>query len=578
MKKKTIISKDYTPSIQPIVPSPQGEGTAERMYNGIPYAVIVNALLDGFGFKDGKVPEGVRNTTLYRLARQLRYICDFNASFVRSVIPDWGLSEEEIAETINSAIKSTRATVFPYELQQAIKGIEKPDLSTAAKRQEYLQRLNPLPKRMPFLFKYIYQRYGRNGRSALVASLPLLGTLLGRYESRYLDGRKHRPVFMVVVAGHAGSGKGFINDLQDWMLKPVFEADEEGRKQLEEYAREREKKKGAKQLPDKPTPCMRVLSATSSNGMLLERAKAALGQPLCIISEEIDESRRANKNGAWADKSDIFRKAYDGSVWGQDYLTYSGSVRIYTNLLFAGTYVSVKDYFSNVENGLMTRFFFTEMARDLGKNVELRTESDNKQDRKAYDLIQKLYDMGSTTTMEEHDNVVSFQLPKAKKEAYDFNDERIKEWEASGPDEEHRDNAIDLLRRRAAVVIFRASQIMYALEGGRETQQGAEMAKWFGNEAYLNQYIMFADALNDANRANEAIQKKQDIAAMRVAKNNHLFRVLDELPDDFNRDDFCKACKELGINTDTSNTYLSRMVNRELVMKTESGYRKIKFE
>ena len=578
MKKKTIISKDNNPSVQPIVPSPQGEGTAERMYNGIPYAVIVNALLDGFGFKDGKVPEGVRNTTLYRLARQLRYICDFNASFVRSVIPDWGLSEEEIAETINSAIKSTRATVFPYELQQAIKGIEKPDLSTAAKRQEYLQRLNPLPKRMPFLFKYIYQRYGRNGRSALVASLPLLGTLLGRYESRYLDGRKHRPVFMVVVAGHAGSGKGFINDLQDWMLKPVFEADEEGRKQLEEYAREREKKKGAKQLPDKPTPCMRVLSATSSNGMLLERAKAALGQPLCIISEEIDESRRANKNGAWADKSDIFRKAYDGSVWGQDYLTYSGSVRIYTNLLFAGTYVSVKDYFSNVENGLMTRFFFTEMARDLGKNVELRAESDNKQDRKAYDLIQKLYDMGSTTTMEEHDNVVSFQLPKAKKEAYDFNDERIKEWEASGPDEEHRDNAIDLLRRRAAVVIFRASQIMYAIEGGRETQQGAEMAKWFGNEAYLNQYIMFADALNDANRANEAIQKKQDIAAMRVAKNNHLFRVLDELPDDFNRDDFCKACKELGINTDTSNTYLSRMVNRELVMKTESGYRKIKFE
>ena len=578
MKKKTIISKDNNPSIQPIVPSPQGEGTAERMYNGIPYAVIVNALLDGFGFKDGKVPEGVRNTTLYRLARQLRYICDFNASFVRSVIPDWGLSEEEIAETINSAIKSTRATVFPYELQQAIKGIEKPDLSTAAKRQEYLQRLNPLPKRMPFLFKYIYQRYGRNGRSALVASLPLLGTLLGRYESRYLDGRKHRPVFMVVVAGHAGSGKGFINDLQDWMLKPVFEADEEGRKQLEEYAREREKKKGAKQLPDKPTPCMRVLSATSSNGMLLERAKAALGQPLCIISEEIDESRRANKNGAWADKSDIFRKAYDGSVWGQDYLTYSGSVRIYTNLLFAGTYVSVKDYFSNVENGLMTRFFFTEMARDLGKNVELRAESDNKQDRKAYDLIQKLYDMGSTTTMEERDNVVSFQLPKAKKEAYDFNDERIKEWEASGPDEEHRDNAIDLLRRRAAVVIFRASQIMYAIEGGRETQQGAEMAKWFGNEAYLNQYIMFADALNDANRANEAIQKKQDIAAMRVAKNNHLFRVLDELPDDFNRDDFCKACKELGINTDTSNTYLSRMVNRELVMKTESGYRKIKFE
>jgi hypothetical protein len=275
-------------------------------------------------------------------------------------------------QTIQSAVSSTRATEMPYELRHAINEITKPDLSTAAKRQEYLQRLNPLPAKMPFLLRYILKRYGRNGRSALVAALPMLGTLLGRFESKYLDGRKHRPVFMVVVAGHAGSGKGFIADMQEWLLKPVLEQDEKGREELEAYAREREKKKGAKQLPDKPTPCMRVLSATSSNGMLLERAKASLGQPLCVITEEIDESSRANSNGAWAAKSDIYRKAFDGAVWGQDYLTYSGSVKLFVNLVFAGTYVSVRNYFSNVENGLMTRFFFTEMARDLGHNVEVR--------------------------------------------------------------------------------------------------------------------------------------------------------------------------------------------------------------
>ena len=576
-KAKVILSKDKSSS-SPLMGEQEvvSKGTFPSDYNGIPYSVIVNSLLSSFGFKEGKVPEGVRNTTLYKLSRQLRYICNFNPAFIRSILPDFGLSEEEMGETIRSAITSTRATDLPYELRKAINEVTKPDLSTTAKRQEYLQRLNPLPQKMPFIFRYILKRYGRNGRSALVASLPLLGTLLGRIESKYLDGRKHRPVFMVVVAGHAGSGKGFINDLQEWMLKPILAADEEGRKQLEEYAREREKKKGAKQLPDKPTPCMRVLSATSSNGMLLERAKAALGQPLCIISEEIDESRRANKNGAWADKSDIFRKAYDGSIWGQDYLTYSGSVRIYTNLLFAGTYVSVKDYFSNVENGLMTRFFFTEMARDLGKNVEMKNTSENKDDRRAYDIIQKLYDMGSTTTIEEADNIVSFQLPHAKKEAYDFNDEKIKEWEASGPDEEHRDNAIDLLRRRAAVVIFRASQIMYALEGGKETRMGAEMARWFGNEAFLNQYIMFADAINDANRANEAIQKKQDLAASRVARSNHLFRLLDKLPEEFSLDDAKKVCTEEAIcAVESVHTYLSRMKEREMIRKTDSGYMKL---
>ena len=552
-----------------------GQGGEGASYNGIPYGLIVNGLLSLFGFRDGFVPEGVRNTTLYKLARQLRYICDFNPAFIRSVVPDWGLSEDEVVQTINSAVGSTRATDMPYDLRAALNEIQKPDLSTAAKRQEYLQRLNPLPKQMPFLLKYIYKRYGRNGRSALVAALPMLGTLLGRFESKYLDGRKHRPVFMVVVAGHAGSGKGFIADMQEWLLKPILEQDEKGREELEAYAREREKKKGAKQLPDKPTPCMRVLSATSSNGMLLERAKASLGQPLCVITEEIDESSRANRNGAWADKSDIYRKAFDGAVWGQDYLTYSGSVKLFVNLVFAGTYVSVRNYFSNVENGLMTRFFFTEMARDLGHNVEVRWDGETKDDRRAHEIVQSLYEQGSTIDIPAPENIISFALPKAKKAAYDFNEEKIQEWEASGPDEDHRDAAIDLLRRRAAVTIFRASQIMFALEGYKETAHGQAMARWYGNEAFLNQYIMFADQINDAARANDAIQRKQDIAASRVARNNALFRLLDQLPEEFSRNDFAKLVNELGLSSSASKVYIHRMLQRELIMETKDGFRKI---
>ena len=573
-KNKVILQKDAgaAPSAAPV----QGKQSGfPSDYNGIPYSVIVNALLATFGFKDGNVPEGARNSTLYRLARQLRYICDFNPMYIQSVVPSWGLTEEEIKQTIHSAVNSTRATNLPYELNHAINQIQKPDLSTQAKRQEYLQRLNPLPRQMPFLMRYIWKRYGRNGRSALVASLPMLGTLLGRFESRYLDGRKHRPVFMCVVAGHAGSGKGFLSDMQEWLLKPVLEQDEKGRQELEVYSREREKKKGAKQLPDKPTPCMRVLSATSSNGMLLERAKSSLGQPLCVITEEIDESGRANRNGAWADKSDIYRKAFDGATWGQDYLTYSGCVKLFVNLVFAGTYVSVRNYFSNVENGLMTRFFFTEMARDLGRNVEMRWEGETADDRKAAAIVQDLYEKGSTIDIPAPENIISVALPKAKKAAYDFNEEKIAEWEASGPDEEHRDTAIDLLRRRAAVTIFRASQIMYALEGGKETTQGMAMARWFGNEAFLNQYIMFGDQINEMSRANDAISRKQDIAASRVARNNALFRLLDKLPEEFTNTDIRKVMKECGMNERGGAVYLKRMEEREMIMATKKGFKKI---
>ena len=575
MKKIKVIRDYQAAGNAPAAVSTPITGQFPDNYNGVPYSVIVGGLLSYYGFPQSKVPEGVRNTTLYKLARQLRYICDFNPAHLRSVLPDWGLTQTEVEGTIASAVASTRGQDFPIELRKVLDDITKPDLSTSAKRQEYLERLNPLPKKMPWLFDYIYKRYGRNGRSALIASLPMLGTLLGRFESKYLDGRKHRPVFMVVICGHAGSGKGFLSDLQEWLLKPIIEDDERGRAELLAYKKESEKKRGAKQLPEKPEPCIRVLNATSSNGFMMERAQTSLGQPLCVITEEIDESARANKNGAWADKSDIYRKAFDGALWGQDYLIYSGSVHIYVNLLFAGTYVSVRNYFNNVENGLMTRFFFTEMARDCGKNVEIRPDKATLDDNKAAKIVQRLYEQGSTIDLPEPENIISFALPKAKKDAYDFNEEKIAEWEASGPDEDHRDAAIDLLRRRAAVMLFRASQVCYALEKNRETNIGREMARWFANEIFLNQYIMFADAINESSRANDAIQRKQDIAASRVARNDALSRLLRELPNEFVTDDLKKLLDDKGMNKAGSSIYIKRMIEREMIMSNGERYRKL---
>ena len=45
---------------------------------------------------------------------------------------------------------------------------------------------------------------------------------------------------MVVVAGHAGSGKGFIADMQEWLLKPVMEDDAKGQIELDAYNIEKE--------------------------------------------------------------------------------------------------------------------------------------------------------------------------------------------------------------------------------------------------------------------------------------------------------------------------------------------------
>ena len=116
---------------------------------------------------------------------------------------------------------------------------------------------------------------------------------------------------------------------------------------------------------------------------------------------------------------------------------------------------------------------------------------------------------------------------------------------------------------------------MYALEGCKETVVGRDMARWYGNESYLNQYIMFADAVNESQRENDAIQKKQDLAASRVARTNCLIKLLDIMPEEFTAADLQKVMKEKGLSADSSRTYITRMIRRELIMQTPDGFKKI---
>ena len=86
---------------------------------------------------------------------------------------------------------------------------------------------------------------------------------------------------------------------------------------------------------------------------------------------------------------------------------------------------------------------------------------------------------------------------------------------------------------------------------------------------------MFADAINQSAQANEAIQKKQDIAASRVARSNALFRVLDELPCEFSRADMQKAMEKTGHKATGTNEYINRLIAREMIMQTKEGYKKL---
>ena len=76
-------------------------------YNGIPYATLVTKLVELLG---GEPQHGSRNTFIFTLACYLRYICDDNADWVKSVIPIFGEEQRRAFTTVALLALASKAT------------------------------------------------------------------------------------------------------------------------------------------------------------------------------------------------------------------------------------------------------------------------------------------------------------------------------------------------------------------------------------------------------------------------------------------------------------------------------------
>jgi len=334
-------------------------------FEGLGYDRIVAALLERWGIY-GTPAEGNRNTILYRLARELRYITDFSAAKLLAVIPAWGLGEEERRHTVASALTSPRGTQLPADVRAVLSALK----GEGGEASSLPIDLNPLPQRLPFLLDFLVRRYPRNRRCVLLASLPVLGTLLSRLRSLYLDGAMESPIFMTAIIGAQASGKSFLNEMYSLLAEPMLEDDRESMRREHEYREKVRRAKNSKQQPELETFPVRCLPANVSNTQLLKRADQNGGLSVLSFAPEIDTVVRSCKAGAWAQKSDIYRIGFEAGMYGQDFASensYSAVVELRYNLLFSGTDMAMKKFFQNVENGMNSRFCFAQMADDRGE-------------------------------------------------------------------------------------------------------------------------------------------------------------------------------------------------------------------
>ena len=520
------------------------------VFRGIPYAAIVRELTNLLG---GEPSIGERNQFYFTLVKYLRYICDFNAEFCVSVLPDYGLSHQERLSTAQSSINRPRKGDMPELLERAI--VHAQQLTSTEENHSSLithsSSLNELPP-LPRVLELICKRLPLDFRPAMViASLPILGALATRVRFQYLDKQEHSFSFMSCITAPAATGKSFIRKPINLLLTPIDLQDEIERRKEEEYKEALRAAKNSKMQPTNPKPCPRNNGINISIAKLLQLLAYSEGKHLIGIGEEIDTLVKTERAGVWSQKSDIYRLGFDNAKYGQNYMSdnsFSANVPVYYNLLLTGTPGGMYRFFKDVEDGLVTRFCFAQLPDMFGADIPAFENYTPAEEREIIEIATHLDQANGFIACPHIGN-------------------RIRKWLNDKREIAIRDEsrAIDTLRKRAAVIGYRAGMLAYLLNNQKYDKAVGEFATWVAEYVFLNQMQLFGDKF-------EQVAQSYAIANERKG---HVVSLLAELPDTFTRNDLIVLRSRRRQSTHVA-TIISRWISAGFIQKVGTNeYKKM---
>ena len=505
-------------------------------YKGISYENIVQALLWKLGYGDAPA-QGERNMALYTMSRYMRFICDFDEQRLFTILPHWGLSEHEVLSTIKSAVGSTRPAGIPSMMNEVLSSLGAA-IETGTETIDD-SMVSPVEAELPGILQDLSDHAPEEFREAtLIAAMPMLGTLATGIRAKYRDGKLNSPSFIVDIEAPQATGKSFVDAEFELLMDPIIKQDEV------EWQKEIEYSLAKKDGQEVENPCaqIRIIEPNIGVSAFLERALYAKGKHLFTYAPEIETVLKNNKGGAWTEKNDLFRLAYDNKPWGQHRISkdsFSGKVTLYYNMVMCGTPNKCRAFFADAESGLVSRVTPVVLPDMVGaKMPQFKAWSQEDEEKVKRQCL---------CLMDEEGEV---ELPLINK--------AIEEWD-EGKRQEYLQTlrySLDVLRRRAALNGFRAGILAYLLEGRQETERAIKFAVWYAERCLHYQLQLYGnkiDALHD------------NAVSPQVSKGN--IRYLDALPKEFTKEDLVNL-RLANNESPVVKTIICRWVKEALIVKT----------
>ena len=507
-------------------------------YNGIPYATLVTKLVELLG---GEPQHGSRNTFIFTLACYLRYICDDNADWVKSVIPIFGEDQRRAFTTVESACARKQSHVMPGIVRKAIKlcqdelekgqgkNYEEADFGDIGNPNSYFYHVNELPPKLPRLIKLLVSKTPKMYQPAVSqAVFPPLAAHLCSTRFRYIDNVEHEATLMSILCAPTGSGKECVSEPINHIMADIRTRDAEQRAREKAWKDECNSKGSNKDKRERPEGLViQEVNIDMTNPAFVLRMKEAEEHFLYAKVNELNlfDALKGKTNQHFR----IMELAFDLGIYGQDRVgvqSVTETVRVRFNWNASCTPKKCRDYFRRVvTDGPVSRISFSTIdRRPCGSEIPVYGSYDAAFDEELRPYIENLVKARGLV-----------DCPQAFKLAQKLVGENAEFARLS------QNYVFENLSFRANVIAYLKACVLYVANGMKWEKSIEDFVRWSERYDLWCKLKLFGQMIYEAD--NE--QAKTDKEFVSGPKN-----LLRMLPDEFTLEDYLKLRRQQGFEGD----------------------------
>ena len=373
-------------------------------FGGVAYTEIIRKYCETVG-----LPQvGGRHQWLLKLAKDIRYICDFDKAKVVQVMMLCTVAQEvakergesEITGIAEAACSYRYYTDYPKAMKETLRvcgiktelgktsvageTIEKPKIDYAY----WAKRIMPLLEEGDLYSDATAGMPEATKLGGVLAAGAMYGTYLTRCSFPFYDGKNYRFSYIVYVIGHAASGKSFVIDMGNELMSSMKMQDDNFRQMEQDYKEQKERmttssKDARGQAPKRPHYPIRYVPSTISNAKLYQRLQDAVDAQdetlhlhLFTLESELATALRVQV-GSWAGKLDLELKSWQNEDAGVDYAneqSANGVIQVNWNQVISGTMDALR---RKMRGGAITDGYITRMALWIMPDTDYRMIAKN---------------------------------------------------------------------------------------------------------------------------------------------------------------------------------------------------------